>query len=72
MKKDLKLSEMKVGEYGVLDNQVVMLRNNGKAGGCKNNLYLAYKGDIREDLSRDGLNIKMLPSIIIDTDEVSI
>lgn len=64
----IKLSEMKVGDTGYLPSEgaFVELREGGRAGGCEHDLFLALI---------DGEKLRpadWYPTIIVDTDNVSI
>lgn len=73
--KTVKLSEMEVGDFGIMsgDNTVAQLRDNGIAGGCENDLWLAYVGDVGDDRAAEsmGWDADDLDEIIVDTDTVS-
>lgn len=68
---EIKASKMDVGDYGVLDGDVVRLRNQGKQGGATNNLYLAYVCDVRDSqqLERESIKVNTLPDVINDLEE---
>ena len=68
--KKIKLSEMKPGDYGILDDPtndicpiMVQLRTGGKMYDCDNDLFLAFAS---EDIDFN------YPEIIVDCDNVSI
>ena len=64
-----KLSEMQVGDYGILDGDLVELKDNGKQGGCETDLWLAFCG--RTDEADLPVDLETVPIIIVDTYDVS-
>lgn len=63
----IKLSDMSVGDIGYLPERdaIVRLCNGGKAGGAEHDLYLAWQYAGHK-------YVPQAPTIIIDTDNVSI
>ena len=63
MKNTVKLSEMHVGDRGYLpcEGCIAELRDGGKSGGCEHDLWLALV-----EWDND------YPTIIVDTDKVSV
>lgn len=68
------LSNMIVGDMGILDGDVVRLMNGGASGGADHELYLAYVCDVRDaqTLDQEGIDVDSLTDIVFDTDNVSI
>lgn len=69
--KKVKLSEMEIGDWGILDGELILLRIGGKMGGCKYDMCLSLVCDVRnkQSLKQHNIDIDKLPEIIIDGDE---
>jgi S-adenosylmethionine synthetase len=61
----INLSDMRVGDRGYIATEgcIAELRDNGKSGGCEHDLWLALV-DWEDDVD--------YPTIIVDTDDVSV
>jgi len=72
-KNQINLSKMDVGDMCIHNDQVCALRNQGRQGGCNNDLWLALVCDEGDDeqINRLGIDVDNLPELIVDCDNVS-